>query len=195
MMTGRMALLIRRLLAGAAALALVMALGACIIAQSSSDVPRLPETRPTIVSASVVPSTTNILTRWPDFFTIPVELSDPTVSFVYAAFVDYNPLTGAGLVPGSVGDNPYDQQSLATRVRTFEISIPQENVTNDRCHVIEVVVALRFSSLVDSKNVHTPAAPGGDSVSWIYNPSGDPSGCPRLDAGIEAGLVDGEGGL
>ncbi len=192
-MTGRVALLIRRLLAGSGVLALLLVLGACVIAQSSGDVPRLPETRPTIVHPEVVPPTGGILTRWPAFFTVPVELSDPTATFSYAAFVDYNPLTGSGLV---VSENvPYDQQSLATRVRTIEIAIPQDRQsTTDRCHVIEVVVALRFNASTDPKNAHTPAAPGGDSVTWIYNPGGDPGGCPRLDAGIEAS-VDAEGGL
>lgn len=191
-----MALLIRRLLAGAVALALVMVLGACIIAQSSGDVPRLPETRPTIVHPEVVPPTGGILTRWPPFFIVPVELSDPTAPFAYGVFVDYNPLTGAGRIAGE-DLVPYDQQSLATRVRTLEIAIPQDLArTSDRCHVIEVVVALRFNATTDTKNAHTPASPpGGDSVSWIYNPGGDPSGCPRLDAGIEASLADAEGGL
>lgn len=195
MMTGRVALLIRRLLAGAGVLALVLALGACVIAQSSGDVPRLPETRPTIVHPEVVPPTGGILTRWPAFFTVPVELSDPTAPFAYAVFVDYNPLTGAGRVFGE-NNIPYDQQSLATRIRTLEIPIPQELAPSaERCHVIEVVVALRFNADNEPKNAHTPAAPGGDSVTWIYNPGGDPSGCPRLDAGIEASLIDAEGGL
>lgn len=31
-------------------------------------------------------------------FIVPVELADPSVEFVYATFIDYNPLTGDGLV-------------------------------------------------------------------------------------------------
>lgn len=189
-----MALAIRQVLAGAAALALAMVLGACIIAQSSSDVPRLPETRPTIVHPEVVPPAGAILTRWPPSFVVPVELSDPKATFAYAVFVDYNAFTGDGRIAGD--DNVLsDPQSLATRVRTLEIAIPQDlQPADDRCHVIEVVVALSFNAN-GGKNAHTPAAPGGDSVSWIYNPGGGPSGCPTLDAGIEASFVDAEGGL
>jgi hypothetical protein len=192
-MTEAIAGIIRRIVVASGVAAVVLLLGACIIAQSSGDVPRLPETRPTIVHPEVVPPTGGILTRWPPFFTVPVELSDPTAPFSYAAFIDYNPLTGEGRVAGE--DNiPYDQQGLETRIRTLEIPIPQARATADRCHVIEVVVALRFTATNEAKNAHTPAPPGGDSVTWIYNPGGDPSGCPRLDAGIEASF-DAEGGL
>ena len=184
-MTERIARLVRRIATAAVVAGILMMLGACIIAQSSGDVPRLPETRPTIVHQEVVPATGGILTRWPTFFTVPVELSDPTAPFSYAAFIDYNPFTGEGRVFGE-NDIPYYQQRLATRVRTIQIPIPQDRATVDRCHVIEVVVALRFTSTNEAKNAHTPAPPGGDSVTWIYNPGGDPSGCPRLDAGIEA---------
>ena len=190
-MTDGIALLIRRVVTAAVGVGIVMVLGACVIAQASGDVPRLPETRPTIRHQEVVPPTGGVLTRWPPFFTVPVELSDPTATFAYAAFVDYNPLTGEGRVGGA--EIPYDQQSLDTRVRTLEIPVPQDRATTDRCHVVEIVVALRFNAN-EPKNAHTPAPPGGDAVTWIYNPGGDPSGCPRLDAGIEASF-DAEGGL
>jgi hypothetical protein len=56
--------------------------------------------------------------------------------------------------------------------------------TLDRCHVVEIVVALRLNSVKDPKNAHTPDDPGGDSVTWFFSPSGDFAGCPVLDAGI-----------
>jgi hypothetical protein len=57
-----------------------------------------------------------------------------------------------------------------------------------RCHKIEIVVALRLESEIDPRLAHTPAEPpGGDIVTWLYNPAGDLAGCPSLDAGIEAG--------
>ena len=52
--------------------------------------------------------------------------------------------------------------------------------------MIEVVIALRFSSENDSKGVHTPAEPGGDIATWFFSPNGDLAGCPSLDAGIDA---------
>jgi len=189
-MTGGEALLVRRL----ASLAVVVLLpGACIIAQPSGDVPRLPETRPTILHPSVVPSTSSIITRWPEFFKVPVELSNPTADFAYATFIDYNPLTGEGYLAGPTPIS-YDPQSLVTRVRNLDIAIAEPSELG-RCHVVEVIVALRFRSSTDFKNIHTPDEPGGDSVSWIYNPSGDVNGCPSFDGGIEASIIDvGKGG-
>jgi hypothetical protein len=162
----------------------VAAQHACVIAQPSGDVPRLPEGRPTILHASVVPSTTAVLTHWPSVFIVPVELVDPTLPFYYAAFVDYNPLTGVGLV-GQVNNSVFDPSNTTGRVRTKDIAIAPP-LDLDRCHVIEVIVALRLKSTTDSKNAHTPDEPGGDLVTWFYNPNGDVGGCPSLDAGIDA---------
>jgi len=186
-MTGRMARSVRRLVAVGSVATLVLAVTAqqaCVLAQSTGDVPRLPETRPTILHQSVVPSTSAILTRFPEFFIVPVEMSDPKVDLASAAFVDYNPLTGDGLVDGPRATQS-DLASLTTRVRTLTVTVPEPTELG-RCHVIEVVVALRFRSTTDPKNAHTPDEPGGDSVTWIYNPSGDVNGCPTLDAGLEA---------
>jgi len=186
-MTRGMARIVRRLVAVGSVATLVLAVTAqqaCVLAQSSGDVPRLPETRPTILHQSVVPSTSAILTRFPEFFIVPVEMSDPKVDLASAAFVDYNPLTGDGLVDGPRATQS-DLASLTTRVRTLTVTVPEPTELG-RCHVIEVVVALRFRSTLDPKNAHTPDEPGGDSVTWIYNPSGDVNGCPTLDAGLEA---------
>jgi hypothetical protein len=81
------------------------------------------------------------------------------------------------------------------RTRTLNVAIPAP-ADLDQCHRIEVVVALRLKSTTDSKNAHTPDTPGGDIVTWFYNPNGDLGGCPSLDAGIDAsfGGDAGEGG-
>jgi hypothetical protein len=180
---------------GVGALALVSQ-DACVLAEPSSDLPRLPESRPTILHALVVPSTTQVLTRFPTTFIVPVELTDRTSTIYYAAFIDYNPFTGVGLVDGPFPNTFEADNGLTTgRTRTLNVAIPAP-ADLDQCHRIEVVVALRLKSTTDSKNAHTPDAPGGDIVTWFYNPNGDLGGCPSLDAGIDAsfGGDAGEGG-
>jgi hypothetical protein len=156
------------------------AIAACVIAEPPSDPPRLPTTRPTIIRGSVVPPASNIIGVWPGRFIVPVELSDPTAPFQFAVWVDFNPATGEGLV--DFRTSTFVQSNTTGRVRTLEIL--REAPTDDRCHVIEVLVALRFVGQ-DLTQAHAFSEPGGDVVSWIYNPRGDTTGCPLLDAGIE----------
>ncbi len=181
------------LVAIAACGAAALAQQACVIAQPSGEVPRLPSSRPTIVHSAVVPPGSAVLTRFPAVFIVPVELVDPTAEFQYATFVDYNPLTGDFLVDGP-RTSSFEAANTTGRTRVLEIAIPEPSEP-DRCHVIEVVVALRLNASSPSKNAHTPDPPGGDIVYWFYNPSGDPGGCPSLDAGIDARVADaGESG-
>jgi hypothetical protein len=152
---------------------------ACVIADPPTELPRPSERRPTIVRTSVVPSTTSVLGRWPSKFIVPVELSDPHAKISWATFVDYNPVTLEGFDQN--GESTYEPGSTKGNIRTLElpISIP----SSDRCHVVEVIVALRLNTS-DIRNAHTPEEPGGDSVSWFYSPSGDLAGCPILDGGL-----------
>ncbi|MDB4935598.1 MAG: hypothetical protein JWP87_2570 [Labilithrix sp.] len=193
----------RRSLVSIPAIAVVMACigilvvqDACILAQPSGEIPRIPETRPTILHASVVPSTTSVLTRFPSTFIVPVELADPTVRIVYAAFIDYNPLNNGDGIVDSPSHSDFEPSNTNGRIRTLNVLIP-EPADTDRCHKIEVVVALRLVSETDQRNAHTPAEPGGDIATWFYNPSGDLSGCPALDAGLDASIdaEAGEGGV
>jgi hypothetical protein len=156
------------------------AITACIIAEPPSDTPRLPESRPTIVRGSVVPPASNVLGRWPDKFIVPVELSDPTAPFDWAAWIDFNPETGEGLE--ALKTSEFVQANTTGRVRTLEVAMLAPS--DDRCHVVEVLVALRFAGQ-EGTGAHAPLDPGGDIVTWFYNPRGDLSGCPTLDAGIE----------
>ncbi len=161
----------------------------CVIADPPGDLPQLPETRPTILRGSVVPSSSAVLGRWPAKFTVPVELVDPRVTFLYSAFVDFNPINGAG-IDGAPNRSEFEPGTSEGRVRTLEIPITTPSL--DRCHVVEVVVALRFIANTDGKSAHTPDEPGGDSVTWFFSPTGDLSGCPVLDAGIEEPVGDAE---
>lgn len=163
---------------------------ACILAEEPAELPPTPLMRPTILHGSVVPSTSAVLGTFPEKFIVPVELSDPTLSFQWATFVDYNSLTGSGLVD-LPRTSTFEAATTQGRVRTLEVTINPPPST-DGCHVIEVVVALRFASPSDP---HVPAEPGGDVVTWFYSPGGDLRGCPIVDAGIDATIEAGEGGL
>jgi hypothetical protein len=147
--------------------------------------PRLPIVRPTIVRGSVVPSPGAVLGTFPDKFIVPVELADPTQAFQWSAFVDYDPFANIGLVTHD--DSVFEPASANGRIRVLDKIVIPKPADLDRCHVIEVVVALRLlNDNTDPKSAHTPAEPGGDSVLWFYSPSGDLRGCPVLDAGIDA---------
>lgn len=174
----------KRVFAFTSALALAL-VTSCIIAEPPTDPPRLPLARPTIVRGSVVPAASSVLGRFPDKFIVPVELFDPTVTFEWAAWIDFNPATGEGLEFFSTSE--FEQANTVGRVRTLEI--PLRAPANDRCHVVEVVVALRLAGQ-QGVGAHAPLDPGGDVVTWFYNPSGDLAGCPVLDAGIDAAGSD-----
>lgn len=171
------------------AVVLAGAVAACIIAEPPSDPPRLPLTRPTIVRGSVVPPASNIIGVWPGKFIVPVELSDPTLAFEYSVWIDFNAATGEGLV--DFQPSTFVEANTRGRVRRLEIQLPRPN--DDRCHVVEVLVAVRFVGQ-DGTGAHAFTDPGGDVVSWIFNPSGDTTGCPLLDSGIELIPPDAEAG-
>lgn len=155
-----------------------------MLAQPSADIAQLPASRPNIVHTDVIPPTSAVLTTWPKSFVIPVELVDPKATFFYDAYIDYDP--NAGTLPVvDPTQSPFSPQNTEGRVRTLDFGIT-EPLDPGRCHVIEVLVALRFNATDDSRRAHTPSPPGGDIVTWFYNPTGDLGGCPTLDAGIDA---------
>ena len=171
---------------GAVALAACMA--SCILGEPTADLPRLPPTPPVIVRGSVSPSANGILSTFPPngVFVVPVALTDPTVTFQWAAFVDYDPTTNEGLQ--LTGDSTFEPDSLSTSTRVIEIPLTPPVI--EGCHIVEVVVALQLRARDTANNAHTPLDPGGDSIQWIYSPSGDLAGCPVLDAGIDATLPE-----
>lgn len=157
---------------------------ACLIAEPAVDLPRAPATAPHIVRASVVPAPVFVLGTFPATLKIPVELSDPTASFEWSSFIDYDPTNGEGFVERRT--SVVDPESLRGRIRTLSIDLPAP--VDDQCHVIEVVVALGLQT-GSNINAHTPDSRGGDSVTWFYSPGGDLRGCPTLDAGLLDGAA------
>lgn len=173
----------RRGLGRLGALALVastLALGACLLADPGGDLPRIPRRRPFVVQSGLVPTASAVLGTFPEKVIVPVELADPTDDVEYSAFLDYNSLTGQTLLLRE--RSTFERSNVASGLRVLEVPLtPPADL--DRCHTIEVVVALRLSG-ADGKAAHTPADPGGDSVTWFYSPTGDLAGCPSVDAGI-----------
>jgi hypothetical protein len=171
------------------ALALARVITGCIIADAPVDLPKLPVFRPTILHGSVVPPDNQILRSFPDKFVVPVELVDPTVTFQWHAFIDYDPVTGEGIA--DFGKSSFDPGSADGGLRTLEISL-QSPSDLSRCHVIEILVANAFRGDFEGRPAHTPDSTGGDSVSWFFAPGGDLQRCPTFDAGPDdAGAADG----
>lgn len=164
-----------------------VAVAGCILADPSTDLPTTQVLRPTILHGSVVPSTSAVLGTFPTSLVIPVELSDPTQSFEWSVSIDYNAVTGAGLV--APGNSTFDARNTQGRVRLLEVPLDPQNVDLNQCHVIQVVVALRLVSTSENRSAHTPTEPGGDLVTWFFSPEGDMRGCPPLDAGIDASIL------
>jgi hypothetical protein len=171
--------------------------GACVIAEPPLDLPTAPVVRPTIIRSMCVPKTTSVFTGWPEHFYIYVQLSDPRQTFFAIPFVDYNPSTGDGYGK-AVQSTPVPGD--ANPVRMVEVDITQP--LNDGCHTVEVVVALQ-PDLRTGISAHSPAdsLTNGDSITWLYSPTGDPSGCPIVDAGlrpiepVDGGDDGGEAGI
>jgi len=187
--------LLRRVVATASVASCVLAVAvqhACVLVQPTGELPRIPPTRPTIVRGSVVPSASMVLATFPSEFIVPVELADPTQPFEYSAFIDYNSATGEGLVVPPT-KSIFEPANTTERTRILGVALSPPTDLG-RCHVVEIVVALRFESATTAQTAHTPAEPGGDVVSWFYNPNGDLAGCPALDAGIDAGRDAGTDG-
>ena len=156
--------------------------GACVLAEPATNLPTLPDLRPTIVRASVVPTASAVLLTWPGKFIVPVELIDPRETILWASFVDYNSITPAGY--DNNGSSPYEAASALGNIRLLQIPITEPS--SDKCHLVEIVVAKNLD-VRSEVGAHTPLEPGGDIVSWFYNPSGDLDGCPSVDAGIAPG--------
>jgi hypothetical protein len=160
-------------------LALVTSTG-CIVAPPP-DLPELPVERPTILHEAVVPPADQILAELPSEFVVPVELVGPDQSFVWDVFVDYDPCVGASCEPTPPARFP---QMVQPAPGTLDggiaiVSFSLDPLDPSLCHRIDFLVAHQF----DPGSARTWDSVGGDIVTWIYNPGGQPNGCPIYDAG------------
>jgi hypothetical protein len=156
---------------------------ACIVAPPP-DLPPQPVIRPTILHDSAYPLPDQILTAAdiPDggtlTFLVPVELVDPTRTFSWELFVDYDPYAATTpLLFGQVQPTPGSVDG-GTIVVPFALNFGEAPLDMAYCHRIQFLVAYTFSAS------HTPDSLGGDSVTWLYNGAGGVNGCPPFDAGL-----------
>jgi hypothetical protein len=163
---------------------------ACILAQSPAPLPVLPDMRPTIQRTAVVPSASRVLLSFPPEFVVPVELLDPSRTFEWRVFIDYDPLSRTDAVLDGRSDPDPADASVPVRRVTFSIEPPDLEQGRAECHVVEFLVAYSFRG----STAHAPDPTGGDSVTWFYNPSGDLSGCPSFDGGALDAGADGDAG-
>jgi hypothetical protein len=154
-------------------------LSACILADPPAELPTLPVMRPTVVHGAVVPSASRVLGGIPRQFEVPVEILDPSITFEWRVFVDYDPLAPSNAVFAGTSERAASRPSLTTRIISFGNPIPRSDPSLQACHVIEFLVAYSFAGT----SSHTPDGRGGDTIVWFYDPIGDLGGCPRYDAG------------
>jgi hypothetical protein len=168
----------------ACALPLVVSAAACLVAPPPDLTPQ-PVSRPTILHDSAWPPADRILTAadLPDggslTFLVPVELVDPSKTFSWELFVDYNPYASNGpFIFGQVQPTPGSVDG-GTIVVGFELPFGEAPLDTPYCHRIEFLVAYTFSAS------HTPDSIGGDSLTWLYNGAGGVNGCPPpFDASV-----------
>jgi hypothetical protein len=181
------------IVAGGSTLLVVLAgaraLTGCIIADTASDLPKLPSFRPTIVHASLVPPENQVLRSFPDKFIVPVELVDPNVTFERHSFIDYDVRSGLGIVEVDNAISP-DPGNTDAGIRTLEVSLPPPSDLT-RCHTIEILVALSFFGDIEGQQAHTPKPPGGDGATWFYAPNGDVQNCPTFTPDLDGGDASG----
>ncbi|MEI7892665.1 MAG: hypothetical protein WCI05_06215 [Myxococcales bacterium] len=146
----------------------------CVIADPPAELPRPPRRRPTIFHGSVVPPLGQVLGQFPTQFVVPVDVGDPSTSFEWNVFLDYDPVSRPAPVLSGFEEDPAGMDA-GVRVVAFSIDVPDPTA----CHVIEFMVALTFNRA----SAHTPDSYGADSTIWLYNPSGLATECPRYDAG------------
>jgi len=170
------------LFAGAAA-AVLRGIAACVLWDPPTDDPAPIHYHPLIDTAAVVPSSSLVLTALPETFTVPLEIIDPTATFTYEIFIDFDPLNQMRSVPAlptqdiDPSMDPPDGGIIAVEFSLADL--PKSVFDPTVCHVIEFVVALHLSSM----SFHTPDSNGADEIQWQYSPPGANGACVAFDAG------------
>jgi hypothetical protein len=154
--------------AGAAVALLVVAPGACILADPPAELP-IPPTAPIRILREDVSPPISFLTALPSAFLLPVTADTRQSALTAQLFVD------------QVGAQPRPQSIHGTA--NVYVPVPTNTVSADECHTLEVRITY-------------PDLSGGDSVTWFYSPTGSFTGCPVFDAGpSDAGdASDGDAG-
>jgi hypothetical protein len=170
--------------AASAGIAAAMLVSTACITAPPPQLPAEVEQRPTILHESVQPPTNGFLTELPVEFIVPVVLEDPNESFQWDVFVDYNgcvdPPTCKPTQPLGVVTTVNPTPGTLDGGVVLVYFPPPTGLDPSRCHSIDFVVAHEFETGL----LHTPAPPGGDLVTWTYDPAGTVS-CSQIvyDAG------------
>lgn len=193
---------LRPRLVGLALVALLAtsAASSCVIADPTIDLPSLPQRRPLIVRDQVVPSSSAVLGYFPSEFSLAVEIDrsdDPLAQIEARLFFDYDALSQDRASAAFVGKRivTIGKTSAGVRAVTLGTEFLPSSPNANECHVIEAIVAFSFAgNPPDGLLAHTPGPGGGDSVVWFYSPSGDLSGCPHVDGGLDGATPDASDG-
>ncbi len=177
-----------RILVGLAFVALSAVGVACVLADPPPIDPPPPELQPFILYGSVSPPASLKITAPPTnvplTFTVPV-LASVSAGVTFRVFVDLDPTSSATPFKlfsvtddgGATGETP-DADNESTRVFTFSIgsSTPIDFGT---CHSFTFVVA-GSKGFEDNASALPIDPPGGDQITWFYEPITD---CTFYDAG------------
>jgi hypothetical protein len=177
---------------GACCAAVALVGVACFVAPAPA-LPSQPSGRPTILHDSVEPPADRILTmaQVPADgmlqFHVPVEVEDPSLSFAWRVFVDYDPYTATTQVTFGQVQPMLGSGDAGPIVVQFPLNVAG-TLSAPYCHRIDFVVAYKFAFPTGN----APAAGAeADTVRWLYNGAGGVSGCPQsFDAS-----AFGDGGL
>jgi hypothetical protein len=177
-------------LLGAAAAVVARLVAACVIWDPPADDPPPIHYHPLIEEDALEPPNGVVLTQLPGAFSVPLEIVDPTASFVYEVFIDFDPLSTLRNVPVVLPNQRIDPSQADGGIIDVQFSLvdlPLSVFDPSVCHVIQFVVALAFSQQAD----HTPDSSGADEIEWRYAPAGANGGCVTFDAGDGAFPPDG----
>jgi hypothetical protein len=165
----------------------------CVLADPPPTLPPVPNEPPDLGLAAAVPQQGPIAT-WPDTvdgFLVPVYVGDPSQSVEWVAYLDPNPYVGVD-IPISSNKNGTPAPLLAADggwVRLIRAVLPEP--VDPGCHTILIVVAYAFNPGPGEKL--TPVSPpGGSTISWTFNNSGDPLSCGSYDAGSLTDAASGD---
>jgi hypothetical protein len=186
----------RAALVGLAAAVVARVVAACVIWDPPADEPPPIHYHPLIQADAVVPPSTVVLTELPGAFTVPLEIVDPTASFVYEVFIDFDSFDPLRQTPVILPNQRIDPTTNVPDGGIIDVQFSLVDLQTSvfdpsACHVIQFVVALAFSQQSD----HTPDSNGADEIEWRYAPPGAGGGCLTFDAGDGAFPGDADGAI
>ncbi len=160
-------------------------LSACLLADPGPTLPQPQNLPPFIESLNVQPQPEQVVTIVPSApltFTVPIVQVDPTKTYTWRVWVDYDPNASSDFENTGTGTG-------AEQAASFQID--SAVFSGEGCHTIQFIVAYAFESDNHDPSGHTPVSPpGGSGVSWFYSPGGDLAGCPEYSSEVDASFPD-----